>query len=141
MKFNVNVSSARRKSRKAHFGADSTSRAKIMSAPLSKELKEKHNVRSMPIRKGDEVEVIRGSSKVKVEGKVSAVYRRKYVIHIEGLTREKANGQTVQIGVHPSKVDIKKLVINKDRNNMLKRKAAPKANNGKVTDAEINRVD
>jgi len=112
-----------------------------MSAPLSKELKEKHNVRSMPIRKGDEVEVIRGSSKVKVEGKVSAVYRRKYVIHIEGLTREKANGQTVQIGVHPSKVVIKKLVINKDRNNMLKRKAAPKANNGKVTDAEINRVD
>ena len=45
MKFNPRVSSSRRKARKAHFTADSTSRAKIMSAPLSKELRAKYNVR------------------------------------------------------------------------------------------------
>jgi len=33
-----------------------------MSAPLSKELRQKYNVRAMPIRKDDEVQVVRGSN-------------------------------------------------------------------------------
>ncbi len=45
----------------------------------------------MPIRKDDEVQVTRGTYKGR-EGKVIQVYRRKWVIHIEKLTREKANG-------------------------------------------------
>jgi len=36
---------SRRKSRKSHFGAPSSVRREIMSAPLSKELREKYNVR------------------------------------------------------------------------------------------------
>ena len=36
--------SSRRKSRKSHYGAPSSVRRTIMSAPLSKELREKHNV-------------------------------------------------------------------------------------------------
>jgi Ribosomal proteins L26 eukaryotic, L24P archaeal len=60
MKRNVFVSSSRRKSRKRHFTAPSHIRRKIMSAPLSKDLRQKYNVRSMPIRKDDEVQV--GSS-------------------------------------------------------------------------------
>lgn len=43
--------------RKAHFTAPSHERRRIMSAPLSKDLRLKHNVRSMPIRKDDEVQV------------------------------------------------------------------------------------
>lgn len=35
---------SRRKSRKAHFSAPSSVRRTIMSAPLSKELREKYNV-------------------------------------------------------------------------------------------------
>lgn len=38
------IASSRRKSRKAHFGAPSSVRRTIMSAPLSKELREKYNV-------------------------------------------------------------------------------------------------
>ncbi len=45
----------------------------------------------MPIRKDDSVTVVRGTHKNR-EGKVVQVYRKKYVIHIERLTREKANG-------------------------------------------------
>lgn len=41
------VASSRRKSRKAHFSAPSSERRVIMSAPLSKELREKHNVRTV----------------------------------------------------------------------------------------------
>ena len=43
-------------------------------------------VRSMPIRKDDEVSVSRGTFKGR-EGKVVQVYRKKWVIHIERVTR------------------------------------------------------
>ncbi|KAH0563057.1 60S ribosomal protein L26A [Trichoglossum hirsutum] len=91
-----------------------------MSAPLSKELRERHNVRSIPIRKDDEVLITRGSNKGR-EGKVTSVYRLKYVIHVERVSREKSNGQAVPIGVHPSKVVITKLKIDKDRDSILDR--------------------
>ena len=48
-------------------------------------------VRSVPIRKDDEVTVVRGTYKGR-EGKVVQVYRKKWVIHIERITREKVNG-------------------------------------------------
>merc|ERR1712216_925907 len=93
MKYSTSVSSSRRKSRKAHFSAPSSVRRKIMSSPLSSELKTKHGVRAVPIRKDDEVTVVRGSFKGR-EGKVVQVYRKKWVIHIERITREKVNGAT-----------------------------------------------
>jgi|TARA_B100001173_G_scaffold242429_1_gene212365 large subunit ribosomal protein L26e len=91
MKFNPNVSSSRRKSRKAHFTAPSSERRKIMSASLSQELKKQHNCRSIPVRKEDEVRIVRGSFKGK-EGKVVQVYRKKWVIHVDKVTRDKVNG-------------------------------------------------
>ena len=39
------LAASRRKSRKLHYGAPSSVRRTILSAPLSKELREKHNVR------------------------------------------------------------------------------------------------
>ena len=75
-----------------------------MSAPLSKELRQKHSVRSMPVRKDDEVVITRGHYKGQQPAKITAVYRKKWVVHIDRITREKANGATVPIGIHPSKV-------------------------------------
>merc|ERR1712046_222545 len=125
MKFSANVSSSRRKSRKAHFTAPSSVRRKIMSAHLNKELSNKHHVKSMPIRKDDEVIVVRGSHRGR-EGKVIQVYRKKYVIHIEHVTREKSNGSTVNVGIHPSNVMITKLKLDKDRRAILDRKDTTK---------------
>ncbi|KAL9611589.1 MAG: hypothetical protein Q9167_003778 [Letrouitia subvulpina] len=119
-KINTSLHSSRRKSRKAHFGAPSSVRRTIMSAPLNKELRDKHNVRSIPIRKDDEVVIVRGRNKGR-EGKVTSVYRLKYVIHVERVTREKSNGQSVPLGIHPSKVMVTKLKLDKDRENMLER--------------------
>ena len=45
VKLNPNVSSSRRKSRKAHFGATSVERRLRMSSGLSKDLFLKYNVR------------------------------------------------------------------------------------------------
>ncbi|KUI58035.1 60S ribosomal protein L26-2 [Cytospora mali] len=128
-KVNNTLHSSRRKSRKAHFEAPSSVRRNIMSAPLSKELREKYNVRSIPIRKDDEVQIVRGSNKDK-EGKVTSVYRLKYVIHIERVTREKTSGQSVPLGIHPSNVVITKLKLDKDRESILERiKAGREASN------------
>lgn len=77
-------------------------------------------VRSIPIRKDDEVIITRGTNKGK-EGKVTSVYRLKYVIHIERVSKEKSNGQNVPIGVHPSKCSITKLKMDKDRESILER--------------------
>lgn len=77
-------------------------------------------MRSIPIRKDDEVSVVRGSNKGR-EGKVTSVYRLKYIIHVERVSREKSNGQSVPIGIHPSKVVVTKLKMDKDRENILDR--------------------
>ncbi|KAL8449120.1 hypothetical protein Emed_003271 [Eimeria media] len=139
MKFNKSVSSSRRKSRKAHFGAPSSVRRKIMTAPLCKELRKKFNVRSLPIRKEDEVMIVRGRFHDR-EGKVTQVYRKKFVIHIERITKDKPNGESVPIGIHPSKVVITKPKLNKDRKALLERKSKA-ANKGKYTEKELAQVD
>merc|ERR1711972_364661 len=114
---------SRRKSRKAHFTAPSHVRRKLMSAPLSKDLRTKYSVRSVPVRRDDEVMIVRGSHHDR-EGKVTCCYRKKFRIHVERVTRDKANGQTVPIPIHPSKVVITKLHLDKDRKALLARKGA-----------------
>eukprot|EP00164_Ancoracysta_twista_P000382 GFYU01000523.1.p1 GENE.GFYU01000523.1~~GFYU01000523.1.p1 ORF type:complete len:143 (-),score=49.09 GFYU01000523.1:70-498(-) len=139
MKFSSAVSSSRRKSRKAHFTAPSSERRRIMSAALSGDLKSKYNVNAVPVRKDDEVSIVRGTYKGR-EGKITQVYRRKYVIHIDRIQREKANGATVPIGIHPSKCVITKLKLNKDRKDLLERKsnsAEALKNKGKFTEADV----
>ncbi|KAJ8014888.1 hypothetical protein DPEC_G00020460 [Dallia pectoralis] len=121
MKLNPFVTSSRRKNRKRHFNAPSHIRRKIMSSPLSKELRQKYNVRSMPIRKDDEVQVVRGHYKGQQIGKVVQVYRKKYVIYIERVQREKANGTTVHVGIHPSKVSVFVLSCCSLRNHLNKK--------------------
>lgn len=123
MKLNTFVTASRRKNRKRHFNAPSHIRRRMMSAPLSKELRQKYNVRSMPIRKDDEVQVVRGHYKGQQVGKVVQVYRKKWVMYIERIQREKANGATVYVGINSSKVVIVKLKMNKDRKKILERRA------------------
>jgi large subunit ribosomal protein L26e len=54
-----------------------------MSSPLSKDLRQKYNVRSMPIRKDDEVLVVRGHYKGQQVAKV--VQDHFIELHLEGL--------------------------------------------------------
>lgn len=56
------------------------------------------------------LKVVRGHFRGQQVGKIVQVYRKKYVIYIERIQREKANGATVYVGIHPSKVFICKYV-------------------------------
>ncbi|WFD39231.1 COPII coat GTPase [Malassezia japonica] len=132
----IMVSSSRRVNRKAHFDAPGHIRRKIMSAPLNKELRTEHGeltlqIRSLPIRKDDEVIVVRGAS-VGSEGRVVQVYRKKWVIHLERLQREKTNGATAAIPIHPSNVVITKIKEDKDRTALIARKSGKKAEEAKA---------
>merc|ERR1711994_82974 len=121
MKTHQSVSSQRRKSRKAYFTAPSSIRRKLMSSHLSKELRKKYDVRSIPVRHGDTVKIMCGPNKNR-EGKVTEVYRRKWCIHVEKIVKEKTNGQQANLPVHPSNVVITTLRLDKDRKAILARK-------------------
>ncbi|KAF8320089.1 ribosomal protein L24 [Clavulina sp. PMI_390] len=121
MKFSKAVSSSRSTGRKAHLSAPSSERRKLMSAPLSKDLRTKYNTRSLPVRKDDEVLIVRGKYKGR-EGKITQVYRKKWIIHVDRVQRDKSNGSTSQIGLHPSNVVITTIKLDKDRKAILERK-------------------
>ncbi|KAG9003941.1 60S ribosomal protein L26B [Tulasnella sp. JGI-2019a] len=120
MKYSKDVTSSRRKQRKAHFAAPSSVRRTIMTSALSKELRGRHGCRSLAIRKDDEVTIVRGAHKG-AEGKVVHVRRKKWIIHVDRVTRDKVNGSTVPIGIHPSNVVITTIKMDKDRRNILER--------------------
>ena len=82
--------------------------------------------RSIPVRKDDEVRIVRGKYKGR-EGKVTQVYRKKWVIHIDRVQRDKSNGSSVPIGVHPSNVVVTSLKLDKDRRAILDRKDRKKS--------------
>lgn len=107
-----------------------------MSSALSKELRGKHNTRSLPIRKDDEVRIVRGKYKGR-EGKVTQVYRKKWVIHVDRVQRDKSNGATSPIGIHPSNVVITTIKLDKDRRAILDRKDRKKSSGAAADDAEV----
>ena len=94
-----------KKQRKALFRAPLHKRQKLMSAPLSPELREKFGIRNLPVRKGDTVRVMRGTW-AGHEGKVVRVDLRKIRIYIDGVTVRKADGTPKFYPIHPSKVMI-----------------------------------
>ena len=99
-----------------------------MSVGLSKALREKYGVRSLPIKRGDEVSYplkrVKGVKRERVQAKVTTVYRKKWCIYVDKKTKEKQNGQTVNIPVVPSTCRIEKLMLNTDRKEYIEKKAS-----------------
>ena len=93
----------------------------MMSCHLAKDLKEKYDVRAVPVRKGDQVKVVRGNFK-NSEGKVQSVYRRRRCIYIEKVHKDKVNSQQHQVPIHPSNCVITVLKLDKDRKHILEKK-------------------
>lgn len=96
-------------------------------------------VRSIPVRKDDEVRVTTGKFKG-TEGKVLRCYRKKYVIHVERCTFDKKNGQTINVGIDASNVEITKLKMDKCRKAILDRKNRTKIGQSK-SDVQMSPVD
>ena len=120
------------KQRKMLFNAPAHLRHKIMSAPLSPELVKSRGAKTLPVRKGDTIRIMRGDHKG-FEGKIQRVDLSEYRIYVEGLTREKVDGTAIFVSVHPSKVMIKNLGLDdKWRKDILKRKQELPAREEKI---------
>ena len=120
------VASKRRAQRKLQLSAPSSIRRKLMSCHLTKTLRDEHKLRALPIKRGDEVKILKGKWKGK-KGKVVQVYRKRNCIYVDKVQREKQNGQTIYLPIKPCYCVVEKLFINKDRTKTIERNAAIKA--------------
>ena len=110
------------KQRKMLYKAPNHVRHKLFATSLSPELRTSQGVKAIPVRSGDTVRIMRGDNKG-FEGKVTRIDRKKYRIHVEGLTREKVDGTAIFVPIHPSKVMITRLNLDdKWRKKILERK-------------------
>jgi len=96
-----------RKQRKALYKAPLHKKHNLLSAHLSKALIKQWKKRSLPVRKDDEVKVMRGKFKG-TTGKISKVDLKKLKVYIENVKRRKVSGEEVHVSIHPSNL----LIIN-----------------------------
>ena len=94
-----------RKQRKALYNAPAHARGKHLSATLSKDLRADLGKRSLPLRSGDKVRVVRGDFKGH-EGEVLTVDYGSYKVTIEEVTLSKPDGTAVFLPVDPSNLMI-----------------------------------
>jgi len=99
-----------RKQRKYRKRAPLHVKRKFVNANLSKDLKKKYKKRSMNLRKGDSVKVMRGQFKNKT-GKVEEVSLKKTTIYISGIEVVKKDGTKTRYPLHPSNLMITELNI------------------------------
>ena len=115
-------SSQPRKQRKYQHNAPMHTLHRMLSSPLSVELRKKYTKRNVAIKKGDQVKIMRGQFKGKT-GKVENVLTRYQRIHVEGVTQLKRDGSKIPYPIHPSKVRITELNLgDKRRVESLQRK-------------------
>ncbi len=114
------------KQRYFYYNAPLHIRRKFMTAPLSKELREKYKIRNLPVRKGDVVEIVRGDF-AGIKGEVVDVDYKRVRIYVKGATIRKADGTEVYYPIHPSKVVIVKLNLEDEwRKKVIERKLKAK---------------
>jgi large subunit ribosomal protein L24 len=126
------------KQRKYVYHAPIHVRHKFLSAHLSKELREKYKKRAFPVRKGDEVQIMRGKFKKKT-GKISRVDLNKIKIYIDGITRKKVEGTEIQVPIHPSNLKIINLNLeDKKRINALTRTVKKEEKNVETSEKVVS---
>ncbi len=126
------------KIRKYVYNAPKHVRRRIVSSHLSNDLYSKYGIRSIYVRKGDTVRIMRGLFKG-FEGKVSNVDLKKMKINVEGVLINKADKKQVSRWVDASNVLITKLDLSdKERLEKLKKVAQMK---NKVIEEEGEKVE
>lgn len=118
MKYSFKISSKRRTNRKNFYEADSNQRRIFMSSKLEKNLREINKLKTIPLRKGDEVKILRGDNKGKI-GKIVQLSRKENFIFINTVTYKKTKGDENYLPIHPSNVEILNLILTPERKKYL----------------------
>lgn len=109
--------------RRNMYNAPNHKKRKYLSAPLSPSIRAEYGTRSMPVIVNDTVNITKGDRKL-AEGKVLRVDTKDRKIYIEGVTRTRQDGSTVQIPIRTENVMITRLHLDDEwRRNILERKS------------------
>lgn len=108
-----------RKQRKYRHKAPLHIRNKFLNAHLSKELAKKHGKKTVRVKTGDKVKVLRGKFKAK-EGKIESVELKKSKAVITGIEILKKDGSKSRPMIHASNLLI--IELNMDDKKRMKKK-------------------
>lgn len=123
-KFSVNWkrSKSPKKQRKYRYNAPLHIKQKLMHAHLSKELRKKYGRRSIGLKKGDSIRVMRGQFR-KHAGKVEDIDLKKGEAYVSGAESTKMDGTKTRYPIDPSNLMITELSLDdKFREKITKRK-------------------
>ena len=110
---------------------------KMIGSNLSKELRKKYKKRSLPVRKGDLIKIMRGKFKNK-KGKIVYVNLKLQKVEVEGIQVKKQDGSKVNIRLEPSNLQIIELNLeNRKRNKIFA--MGEKSFSKKTESVEVNK--
>lgn len=115
-----------RKQRKFRENAPLHVKQKMVGCHLSPELRKKYGRRSVQLRKGDKVKVLRGSFKGHT-GKADIINLKRLKVYITGIEVNKKDGSKVTPPLDPSNLMITDLDLNDKRRERMIKKEAKKA--------------
>jgi large subunit ribosomal protein L24 len=115
-----NSSKQPRKQVKFRANAPAHIKRTFMGSLLDKSLREKYGRRTIEVKKGDEVKIMRGKFKGK-QGKVGQVDIKNTRLQVEGVQRSKRGGEKLITWFHPSKV---KIIVLDDKDSRRLNKSA-----------------
>lgn len=101
-------SKQKRKQVKFRINAPLHIKKKLISANLSKELRKRFNKRSLPLRKGDTVKIMRGKFSKK-KGKIESIELRFSKVYVEGIQETKHDGNKFNVPIDASNLQIEEL--------------------------------
>lgn len=102
------------KQRKYRYNAPKHVASAFLGAHLSKELRAQHKCRSMTVRVGDTVKVMRGSHKGK-SGEINSVDTKDHKVFVNGVEWQKRDGSKSFVPIDPSNLLITSLKSDKRR--------------------------
>lgn len=126
-KFSLSWKSSKqpRKQRKYLANAPLHLRKKLLGTNLSKELRKKYGKRTIAVKKGDTVKIMKGKFKGK-KGKVNEVGLKPLKVLVDGIQVKKQDGSKANIKLQPSNLQIIELNLEDKKRKLEKVKEGKK---------------
>jgi len=96
---------------------------RMLRCKLDDTLREEYGLRSLNVKKGDLVRIMRGQFR-DTEGKILAVDYRTIRVYVDGASTTKSDGKEAKVPVHPSSLMLVKLELNDERRKRIQARAA-----------------
>jgi len=110
-----------RKQRRQVRNAALHERKNMLKCRLDEFLQEEYGLRSLVIKKGDLVRIMRGQFR-DTEGKVTNVSYKKGLVYLDNTTITKADGKEASVPIHPSNLMLVKLELDEERKSLIESK-------------------